>query len=345
MKPAQGFRGKTLAKKRSQIRGPILIKDDEHGLPYSKGLMASAIMATGLVPSQAYDVAKKIEDHLIATRKQSVSVRELRRVTLQILRNSFGDAYADKFAQWQALTSLEKPLVILIGGTTGVGKSTVAGEIAHRLGITRFISTDAIREVMRSIFSKDLMPALYDSSFDAWRELRLPWTEGGDPVIAGFREQTAPVSVGVRAMIERAIKEGTNQIIEGVHLAPGFIDFSAFDDDAVIISLVISVADEDLHRSHFYIRELETEGSRPFERYRTHFDSIRKIGSYIESLAQAQNIPVIDSENLDSTVSVVLEEIIARAARHVPNEVKTKRTGQADVDVSSALGELIGEEH
>ena len=119
-----------MPKKRPQKSRPILIKDEKHGLPYSKGLMASSIMATGLMPYEAYEVAKKIEDHLRGARKQTVSVKELRRITLQILRNSFGEPYAEKFRQWQSLSKLDKPLIILMGGTTGVGKSTVAGEIA-----------------------------------------------------------------------------------------------------------------------------------------------------------------------------------------------------------------------
>ena len=322
-----------MAKKRSLTRHPILIKDEKHGLPYSKGLMASSIMATGLMPYEAYEVAKKIEDHLRSSRKQTVSVKELRRVTLQTLKNSFGEAYAEKFRQWQSLSKLDKPLIILIGGTTGVGKSTVAGEIAHRLGINRFISTDAIREVMRAIFSQELMPALYKSSFDAWEDLRVPLAENGDPVVIGFSEQTAAVSVGVRAMIERSIKESTNQIIEGVHLVPGFVNFSDFDDDALIISMIITVADKDLHRSHFYIRELETEGTRPFKRYRANFDNIRTIGDFIVRRATELDIPVVDSQNLDTTVSIVLEEIIALIAAHI-----------AESSTENTVAELIGEE-
>lgn len=322
-----------MAKKRPQERHPILIKDEKHGLPYSKGLMASSIMATGLMPYEAYEVAKKIEDHLRATRKQTVSVKELRRVTLQTLENSFGAAYAEKFRQWQSLSKLDKPLIILMGGTTGVGKSTVAGEIAHRLGINRFISTDAIREVMRAIFSEELMPALYKSSFDAWEDMPGPLAENGDPVVAGFSVQTAAVSVGVRAMIERSIKESTNQIIEGVHLVPGFVDFSEFNDDALIIPMIITVADEDLHRSHFYIRELETEGTRPFERYRANFDNIRKIGNFIVRRAQEIGVPVVDSQNLDTTVSIVLEQIIALISAHT-----------AEPSAHDAIPELTGEE-
>lgn len=301
-----------MVKKRIQNKRRIIIRDEKHGLPYSKGLMASSIMSTGLPPSQAYQVAKMVEDSLLATRKHSVSILELRRVTLEVLRSSVGEEYAAKFERWQALSKLDKPMVILIGGTTGVGKSTIATEMAHRLGITRIISTDAIREVMRSIFSRELMPALYDSSFNAWRTLRVPLPASADPIIIGFREQASAVAVGVRALIERAITEGTHQIVEGVHLVPGFIDLSTFSDNAFIISILITVDDEDLHRSHFYIREIETEGFRPFERYRANFANIRKIGEYIETLARDHHIPIIPSHNLDVTVSVVLEEVISR---------------------------------
>ena len=45
------------------------------------------------------------------------------------------------------------PVIVLIGGTTGTGKSTVASEVAYRLGITRVTSTDFIRETMRAFLS------------------------------------------------------------------------------------------------------------------------------------------------------------------------------------------------
>lgn len=339
-----------MAKKRLQNSRRIIIKDEKHGLPYSKGLMASSIMATGLPPSQAYQVAKQVEDHFLACRKHTVSMDEVRKIALEILRRSVGEEYAAKFQQWQALSRIDKPMVILMGGTTGVGKSTIATEIAHRLGITRIISTDAIREVMRSIFSRELMPALYDSSFNAWHTLRVPLPDSSDPVIVGFREQASAVVVGVKALIERAIKEGANQIVEGVHLVPGFIDYSEFEEKALIIPLIITVDDEDLHRSHFYIRELETEGFRPFERYRANFNSIRKIGDYIHALATDHKIPVIPSHNLDLTVPVVLEEIINRV--FVPPGSEKGRDQDGEVKAAMvenpavrAAGELIGGEN
>ena len=291
----------------------IIITDRKHGLPYSKGLLASSIMATGLAPSRAYQVAKSVEETLRSKNKYAVSIMELRELTENILLHDVGEAYQEKYIKWQSLSKLDRPLIILIGGTTGVGKSTIATELAHRLGITRIISTDAIREVMRAIFSEELMPALYRSSFDAWRQLRVPLPEKSDPVKVGFREQASSVVTGVNALIQRSITEGANQIIEGVHIVPGFIDFSAYESEAQVIPIVITVEDENLHRSHFYIRELETEGYRPFEKYKANFDNIRKIGLYIEKLAIDNKIDIISSINLDATISEVLDTILDRA--------------------------------
>jgi len=69
---------------------------------------------------------------------------------------------------------LDRPLVVLVRGVTGVGASTSATEMAHPLDNTRMASTDSIREAMRGIFTRDLMPAVYESSFNAWRGLRVP---------------------------------------------------------------------------------------------------------------------------------------------------------------------------
>ncbi len=308
--------------KNSEAKGPlesrrIVIRDEKHGLPYSKGLMASSIMATGLPPGQAYEVAQTIEDKLISEGKTSVTIQQLRRVASQMLLANVGDEIAARYLKWQAVGKLDKPLIILIGGTTGVGKSTIATEIAHRLGITRISSTDSIREVMRAVFSEDLMPALYDSSFNAWKALRVPVPPGSDPVTIGFREQTAAVSVGVRAIIDRAVTEGVNTIVEGIHLVPGFLNLDRFRDKVFVVPLIINIEDEDLHRSHFYIRELETDGFRPFERYRANFENIRRIGEYIQWLAKDKQIPLIQSHQLEATVMTVLEEIINKVIAEV----------------------------
>ena len=285
----------------------IVISDDKHGLPYSKGLMASALMATGLSPSRSYEIASTIEGILIDKGRLSIKVDELRELVYNVLLSHEGKSYADKYKRWQLLLDIDRPIIILIGGTTGVGKSTIATAIANRLGITHTVATDSLREVLRAVLSKELVPPLHMSSYTAWKVLNHPYDK--DPLIAGFREQVKIVSVGIKAVVDRAIKEGQNIVVEGIHIVPGFVH-SSVCEKAFVVPMVITVDDEDLHRSHFYIRELQTEGSRPFERYRENFDSIRKIGEYIKSLALDYDIPIIPSHNLDLTITAVMEEIL-----------------------------------
>lgn len=293
---------------------PILIAEARHGLPFSKGLLAQSFMATGMVPSRAYAVAAEVEKAIRATGEDHISSQVLHELSVRVLRDTAGDTFADRYVRLAEVARSEHPLVILIGGTTGVGKSTIATEVAHRLGITRIVSTDSIREVMRGIFSVDLMPAIYESSFNAWRGLRVPVPAGADPVIVGFREQTAVVTTGIKSLIQRAALERVSMVIEGIHLVPGYIDASEFEG-ASVVQLIVAVDDEDAHRSHFYIREVQTEGSRPLEKYRANFDNIRLLGLYIEDLARQHSTPIVHSHQLDKTVADTLELIVTKATQ------------------------------
>lgn len=312
--------------KKKKMERQIVISDEKHGLPYSKGLMASSIMATGLSPSSSYRIAQTIEDRLRENGIFVVTMDQLKTVAYEVLDSQVGEEYAENYLKWQALAKLDRPLIVLIGGTTGVGKSSIATEVGHRLGLTRIVNTDSIREVMRAVLSRQLMPAIYNSSFDAWKSLRVPLPKTTDPVIIGFREQASAVIIGVQAIIERAIREGTSMIIEGVHLIPGAID-AQFEPNAFVMHLIIGVEEENVHRSHFYIRGIETDGTRPFQRYRENFGNIRRIGQYIEGLAGEHGVPVIMAYNFDVAVSAVLEEVIKRVMAP-DEELKERRAAE-----------------
>jgi 2-phosphoglycerate kinase len=297
-----------------------IVVSDRAGLPYSKGLMASSIMATGLAPYRAYEVAERVEQELLSANRFEITRVELRELTTSTISEMVGQRYADTYRRWQAVEELDLPLIILIGGTTGVGKSTIATQLAARLGITRIISTDAVREVMRSLFSERIMPALHVSSFEAYQAIRGPLPRSADPVIVGFEEQVRAVSVAVEALIDRSVLEGTDLILEGAHLVPGFIDSPSWappwEDKAVVIPIVITVDDEDVHRSHFFLRGVDA-GQRNVERYLTSFDDIRKVQKYIRSAAQQLGAPVISSYGLDVTLAAVIDHIVERVGERM----------------------------
>jgi 2-phosphoglycerate kinase len=296
----------------------ILISDRDSGLPYSKGLMASQVMVTGLSPVRAYQVAEAVEERLHELGVPSISSVKLGELALDVLADLAGERYARNFMRWREIEALKAPLVVLIGGTTGVGKSTLATQLATRLGIVRVVATDAIREVMRALFSHELMPSLHASSFEAGSVLREPPSK--DAVVVGFREQTAAVAVGVQALVERAAMEGTHLIIEGAHVVPGFLDLEPWAQRILAVPLVVTIEEDDLHRSHFAVRAADHAG-RPAQRYLDRFNDIRRVQRYIKSQALSHGVPVIANYSFDRALAAIIDLVMERA---------TERTSRGD---------------
>jgi 2-phosphoglycerate kinase len=293
----------------------IVISDADPGLPFSKGLLASQVMVTGLSPFRAYQIAEEVEVRLHERRQAMLTSTELSELALDVIREIAGDRYAANYVRWLEVESLDVPLVILIGGATGVGKSTLATQLAARLGIVRVVSTDAIRQVMRAMLSADLMPTLHVSSFHADTALREPPTR--DALVVGFREQIAAISVGIDALIDRAAEERTGIVIEGVHVVPGFFDAARHGDRILAVPFVVGVDDEDRHLSHFALRD-DAVDSRPAIRYTEGFEGIRKLQRYVKSQALAHGVPVIPNYSFDhaiaTAIDLVMEQVTARAA-------------------------------
>jgi 2-phosphoglycerate kinase len=296
---------------KKERRSPqIVIEDGQSGLPYSKGLHASEVMATGLSPSRAYEIAEAVEERLLARETPSVTSADLAELTLATVNEVAGERYANNYRRWREVEALDVPVVVLIGGATGVGKSTLATQLATRLGIVRVVATDAVREVMRALFSRELMPSLHTSSFEAGSVLREPPSR--DAVVVGFREQTAAVAVGLNALLERAAVEQTSVIIEGAHVVPGFVDASQWEDRVLPVPLVLTVEDEDAHRGHFAARAADHSG-RAANRYLMEFQNIRRVQRYIKSQALSHGVSVLPNYDFDRTLAAIIDLVMDRA--------------------------------
>jgi len=209
----------------------------------------------------------------------------------------------------EALNRLEVPLVVLVGGATGTGKSTVATEVAHRLGITRVTSTDVVRQTMRAFFSSEFMPSIHFSSFEAGPALTTDDDEG-DRVLRGFLEQTRNVLVGVKAVLGRAMEESYSLALEGVHLVPGMLPPV---DGAVFCQVLLAIEDEDEHARHFFTRD--NEGLRPFDKYLRGLPDIRRIQDYLVERAGKTGVPVIENETMEAAVDQVIDLVLAEVER------------------------------
>lgn len=270
---------------------------DPDGLPYSKGTMARALIAAGVGIEPAYTLATRLELDLVSSGAPSVEVGRLEEAAAELLGRDEGAQVVRRLCRLAALRTLDRPIVLLVGGATGTGKSTVATEAAHRLGITRVTSTDFIRQTIRAFFTPASMPCVHVSSF-----------EFADDPEAGFLEQTRHVLVGVDASLDRAMREGWSMAIEGVHLVPGMVPTSI--EGALLVHAVLRVESVAAHRDRFLIRDATTGGVRPLEKYLAQMDEIRHVQDCIVERAERHRVPVIESTSIDAATAALLDLVL-----------------------------------
>ncbi len=288
---------------------PLPLGNDD--FPYSKGLMARALIAAGAPPDRAYQLARRLELDLAERGASSVPVERLEALAREILGEEEGERATGRLRRLADLQALDMPIIVLIGGSTGTGKSTVAAEVAHRLGITRVASTDFIRQTMRAFFSREFMPTIHYSSFEAGQAIDDDMT--ADPAIVGFTDQCRHVCVGVDAAIRRSLTEGWSMVLEGVHLVPGLVPAEL--EGALLVHVVVEIADEDVHRMHFHVRDAATGGIRAMDKYLERLSDIRRVQSYIVGRARRESVPVVENANVERTIDTVIELVMLASER------------------------------
>ena len=175
------------------------------------------------------------------------------------------------------------PLLIMLAGATGVGKSTTSVSIANEHSTIRFVSTDAIRETM-SVADQENNPALHRASFSRG--------DSCDPVL-DWQDTCKAVESGVLAAIERAQREGIDLIIEGVHIEPSSRIIREWKNSGgIAIGIVMHIEEEERHIS--FLKQREVYSFRNAERYINSLPRIRAIQSALKDRAKIVDWYTID---------------------------------------------------
>ena len=309
---------------RSGAKTPWLMVGDpgESPQPFSRGLLARSLYATGVDFDRAYRLVGELEAELRQESVETLGRLELAARVAELLERSEGAGTAARYRLMRRVQRLEKPLVIYLGGASGTGKSTMALELAPLFRIYRVNATDTIRQVMRMVFAPAILPAIHRSSFET--EPRGPLAAAGSSddddsesrVIASFEEQAIRVCVGVRAIVERSLAENLSVFVEGVHLVPPLVPFSDLVGAAYQLTLILTTLDEEVHRGRFVVRGVQ--GRRQAGRYLDSFRAIRTIQGYILRQTEREEVPLLDTTDLDSSVDRALRLLTGSLQQALP---------------------------
>ena len=198
-----------------------------------------------------------------------------------------------------------QPVVILLGGAPGTGKTTVANLLVRQLGLAHHLSTGFIRASIRPLLPKPQARMLQRDSYDAWRELPNPSADGVSPLLQGVAHQATIIGPSIKTCVRRALEEGIGLVVEGTQLVPGALDANEL---GATLFCVLDVPDREALRQRAFSR---SHGRRKLTE--ANLASLLQLQEELVAEAHACGVPVVVNDHLPDTVREI-EALIARSA-------------------------------
>ena len=184
--------------------------------------------------------------------------------------------------------------LLIITGASGVGKSTLTARVAAALEFDKVVSTDTIRETLRTQISIDESPALHRSSFQP----------GGNSTIDDWKNTISPLREAIDAVIYREVKRGGDLLLEGVHFTPSFDIIDSWRaSGGKSCGVVLAVDNVEEHMQMIVGRK--KHNGRSVKHYLDHFMRIREIQDEMSRLANNSGWSVIDITQEDDPIGII----------------------------------------
>lgn len=234
------------------------------------------------------------------------------------------------------VTQRRQSFVVLLGGTSGTGKSTLAALLAARLRLTTVLPTDSVRHILRAFTDKDDHPCAFVSTYQAGDAL----SEEEVAALAGSNEVTPSTSVGstsststsasrlhkrkvlrgytlqsdvVLEKLDRVLtmfaERKQSLVVEGVHLnTDRMVELVKRHPNCV--PFVIYISNEVKHRERFAVRARHMTIDPQENKYIKYFDNIRIIQRHLCKHADRFLIPKIDNTNVDRSIATIQSTLV-----------------------------------
>lgn len=212
--------------------------------------------------------------------------------------------------QMSSMGNHAEPLVILIGGVPGTGKTTVASRVAGDRRVKHVFGGDLLREFLRGVIPRDKLPVLFESVYNCWKLVSSE--RSPEAIVEGFKLQSEIMNGGVASMVKRSLSDGESLILEYIHLVPEQLrDVLARES---VFPFLLYAADEGNHRRNLLAREADTHTRSHGQRLVEALPVYRIIQDYLKTQAERFGV------SMYATDSGTLDDATARLLTVLPKE-------------------------
>jgi len=276
-------------------------------IPYPDSVIRAKLRLGGLSGSQLESVMEKIR----RKHAKGVGVVDEDTLTLELLelaemtkRSANHDRLNLVMRYYEARRSSQglPPVIVVLEGASATGKSMMTLELIEDLAATRILTTDTVRQALREVYSEKTHPELYCHTYQAHTKRQSGPTDLL-PVVRGFIAQTELIQPKVVDSVARISREGTDAVVEGVHLIPGSMASLGSNVVEVVVDPPPAV-----HRAMFIAKSVMsglTTVSTDLNVRSREFDDTRLIQDYLVNTAKALDIPVVPLVEYSDALSTI----------------------------------------
>ncbi|XP_050387495.1 uncharacterized protein LOC126803801 [Argentina anserina] len=183
----------------------------EHYYVFSRFLLSQNLTVTKIPNHISIKIALDLKKLLVDNSLLDVSQSDLEDNLFKLMeQRGYGEDYVKRYRMMTRFHHQRVPLVIIVCGTSCVGKSTIAAQISQRFNLPNVMQTDVVYELLRTSTDAPLASTpIWARDFSSSEEL-----------ITEFCRECRVVRKGLDGDLKKALKDGKPIIIEGIHLDP-----------------------------------------------------------------------------------------------------------------------------
>ncbi|MHA1656473.1 MAG: AAA family ATPase [Candidatus Heimdallarchaeota archaeon] len=227
------------------------------------------------------------------------------------------------------------PIIIIISGIPGVGKTTIAKELSAALNIGIVLGGDALRSSLRTILPREGNEAFFTSVYNTWK---IFGEKRKATIIKGYQAQSLIMNKAVQRVItDRGLRDGESMIVEYLHFHPSQFDKNILTHPS-IIPLLLVITDLTKYNERIIKREYFSHLRSAGDRLLAQQEQYLIIQEYIEKDARRFNLPVINVDNLEAAFDDILSIIIQRIS-----ELNTRKNINTKINLLEAIKKERGD--